>query len=222
MLPDHDKDVLQLFLGANLPMTTEGASNDSAGYSPVLPKTYTFFVRRAGEKQKMKTPPVHIVDGSFFTILATLKNGAIDLQVIDDTIDPNKDDGSARLVVRQYYPEASPSVAVGSGPPATLDYGDVITLDHLPTSQIPITIHVTLPGGTAKDMNMTVDLRKKRHAEMILVADSYARFRPFFAVDGQTDVDLASVSSHAQPTPNHSRDVKTSHARGPSATAHGD
>jgi hypothetical protein len=193
MMPDHKKDVLQLALGPNQPLTTAGASNSSAGYTPILPNTYTFSVQRVGEHQDTKTPAVRMVDGSFFTILATPKNGQINLEVIDDTIDPSKEDGSARLVVRQYVPGARTVITVGSNPSATMNYGDVLTFDHLPAGQVPIVIQIALPNGAARNVTTSADLTKNHHGEFILVEDSYARFRPFFAADGETSLNLESV-----------------------------
>ncbi len=198
MLPDPKKDALDLYLAANQLLTRSSAASNASSYIPVLPNTYALYVQRPSEANAapIKTPTLHAEDGSFFTILATSQNGQITLEVIDDTIDPKTDDGTVRLVIRQYYPGTRAVVTVGTMQPVTLNYGETNILDHLPTGTIPITIQATLPGVPPKAMGLSANYTAHHHGTLFVVGDLYGRLRPFLTVDGYSDLNLAKVMEH--------------------------
>lgn len=197
MLPDAKKDDLELYIAAGQRLITTWASDTQVSYTPVLPGTFTFSVRRVGEENKdVKTPSVPLLADSFVTILATQRQGQIALDVLNETIDPAKEDGTGHLTVRQFCVGTRALVTVGATPAKPLNYGEASVFDGLASDRIPVTIQATLPNGTTRTMNTGTDFTKNHHATLLLVNDAYGRFRPAFSYDGYSDVNLSSLVEH--------------------------
>ena len=162
MLPDGEHDNLQVYLADGKLLTATSGGDASVSYIPVLPGTFMFSVRRVGEVNKdVKTSPVQLLADSFVTLLATSKNGQISLDVLNETIDPKKDDGTGRLIVRQFSVGAHVLVSIGQLPPKALNYGEIAVFSGLPAGQVPLVVQATLPNGKLRTMNTQADFTKK-------------------------------------------------------------
>ena len=197
MLPDPGHDKLELYLADGKQLTTTYGGDTAVGYVPVLPGTFMFSVRRVGDaNHDVKTPPVQLLADSFVTILATLKNGQVSLEVLNETIEPKKDDGMGHFIVRQFCVGARMLLTVGNTPPKMLNYGEVAVFNGLPASQVSVIIQATLRDGKIRNQNTQVDFTKNHYATLLLVTDAYGRLRPSIAFDGHSDLDLSTVREH--------------------------
>jgi hypothetical protein len=103
---------------------------------------------------------------------------------VQTTIDPKTTSGT--LNIRNYFPGTSVSVASGSQTLTTgLSYGSSYATTGLAASKIPVTIQTTLPDGKPAQSIVDLDFTASKRATLLIIPDSYGRFRPRVTVDGK-------------------------------------
>ena len=190
MLPKTPANNLMLLAGEKDALSSIPPSNIFADYIAAPAGSYTLVVRRLSEETgAIQRLPVALPDKAFITLLAIEKNGQPTVEAYNDTPDPKVVESSARITLRQFFPGAHVKVSVVGGPTSqTLDYGQTATLENVPPNgQTSIVLQAALPTTppSTRNWTLTADFSVARHATLLLVADSYGRFRPRLAYDGQ-------------------------------------
>lgn len=167
--------------GGNL---LSGSAYRYSSYVEFPPGRYHLAVFKKGDRKS----PIKIVDvdlrpDTYFTILMSPRAGTINVEVIDDTIDPKATSGT--LIVRNYF--TGLTVAVSSDTQKIVDalpYGQSHAATGFPLSRVPLTLHTRLPNGTPAESGAEADFHASKHATLLVIPDTYGRFRPRVAIDG--------------------------------------
>ena len=107
-----------------------------------------------------------------------------DVQVIDDTPDPKAT--SATLVIRNFYPGLTVSVSTDSGMLVDgLAYGATYQATGLPSKRLPLGLKTKLPNGTEAESGAEADFVASKRGTLLVIPDSYGRFRPRVTIDGK-------------------------------------
>lgn len=188
MLPDTPANNLMLLAGEKKGLSIVPPGNVLAGYQATPPGSYTLMVKRLDEKSgALRHLPVVLADQTFITLLATEKNGQPTVELFDDTPDPKVVEAFARITLRQFFPGARVKVSVVGGPSSqTLDYGQTGVLENVPPNgQTSLLLQAVLPTTppSSRTWHLTGNFAAGRHSTLLLVADSYGRFRPRLAYD---------------------------------------
>ncbi len=152
-----------------------------ASYQELTPGVYTLGVFKSGEeKTPLRTLNVPLKPDSFFTVLVMPG----DVQVIDDTPDPKAT--SATLVIRNFYPGLTVSVSTDSGMLVDgLAYGATYQATGLPSKRLPLVLKTKLPNGTEAESGAEADFVASKRGTLLVIPDSYGRFRPRVTIDGK-------------------------------------
>ncbi len=190
MLPDTPANNLTLLAGEKNALAIMPPGNFFAEYMPVPVGNYNLMVRRMSEASgALQTFPATMADRTYITLLATEKNGQPTVQMFNDTPDPKVVEAYARFTMRQFVPGARVKVSVVGGPSSpVINYGETAVLENVPPNkQTNINLQAAMPTTppTTRNWTLTGDFSAARHATLLLVADSYGRFRPLLAYDGQ-------------------------------------
>jgi hypothetical protein len=156
-----------------------------SSYIEFPPGKYHLAVFKKGDrKTPLKIIDVDLRPETFFTILVSPKAGIINVEVIDDTNDPKATSGT--LVVRNYF--AGLTVAVSSDTQKIVDalpYGQTYAATGFPLSRVPLTLHTHLANGTPAESDAEADFHASKHATLLIIPDTYGRFRPRVTIDGK-------------------------------------
>ena len=145
--------------------------------------SYNLVIKRLDEKQEpVAKVPVALQNGMYVTLLATVKDGQVNIQVIDDTPDPKATELTAQLIVRSFFTGGNVTVGVTGGQPAQpVPGGGTVTLDNLPTTAaVNVAVQVTMPTTppTSKKWDLPADFSVTHHATLLLVSDRSGRLKP--------------------------------------------
>lgn len=174
--------------GEGEPITTLTPSNWSADYIPLKPARYGFKVIRTADKTPLKTLDVILRADVYVTISVSIKEGAIAVELLDDTYDQVQT-VTGKLTVRHLIPGAKLSVTIpGIATTGQLENGATHVLENLPLRPVMVQMHAALPDGRVRDWNSQINFSDCRHASVFLSLDSYKRFRPRIVADGQSYV----------------------------------
>ncbi len=187
MLAGKAAPTLQLLSAEDKLLTTAPPNNSGSNYVGIPPGSYTFIVRKPGDAvNPLKKLPVILRGNTYITFLAQEKNGQPTVDLIDDTLDPKKADGPSRLVVRQFIPSARVIVSTREGVASQeVGFGETATLENLPNRVLFLTMKAVGLGPELKMWNTEADFTAARHATLLIINDSYGRFRPRLSYDGQ-------------------------------------
>lgn len=165
---------------ATEPTMLAGAAYRYGGYGDYPAGRYRLGVFRTGQNQPLKIFDVDLKPDTFFTILISPQS----IDIFDDTNDPKAVSGT--LTVRNYFNGVSVSVSSPTGKILdALPYGQSYVTGGLPLSQIPIALHTTLPNGQSADAGAEVDFKTWKRATLLVIPDSYGRFRARAMPDGR-------------------------------------
>ena len=158
-------------------------------YCAVPVSSSNLIIKRLGEKQEpLQKVPLTLHDGSFITLLATDKGGQVNIQVVDDTPNPNATDVVASMVVRSFCSGSRVTVAVKGGQaPQTIPDNSVVVLDNLPmTAGLTVTVQATMPTmpSSTKSWDLLADFSVTHHATLLLVPDRDGRVKPRLVYNG--------------------------------------
>jgi hypothetical protein len=168
--------------GANL---LGGSAYQYSSYAEFPVGKYHLSVFKKGDrKTPIKTFDIDLRQDSFFTVLLGPRAGVIDVEVMDDTNDPKSASGT--LVVRNYFMGLTVSVSSDTQKLIeALQYGQSNAVTGLPLKRIPLTLLTHLPNGTPAESTAEVDFQASKRATVLIIPDSYGRFRPRVAIDGK-------------------------------------
>ena len=189
MLPRNQANILTLFTGETAPVANLPPANVFSSYLVVPVGSYTMIVRKFGEAGEIiQRFPVSMPAGSFITMIATEKDGKPTVEMFNDTPDPKVVETSGQIVLRQFVPGAHVTASIPGGPATTkaLDYGETAVLKNVPISgPVQINLQAGLPTTppTTRSWSLSGNFSTAHHATLLLVADSYGRFRPTLTMD---------------------------------------
>lgn len=167
--------------------------NCSSSYLPLPQGRYAFKIAASTDpKTALKTFDVVLRPDVFVTFLAQEKEGKPEIEMLDDTYDPEKAT-MGRLIIRQQVKGATvtvtSNVSVSSRP---LNYGETETIENLPLQLVFFRMKATQPNGKVENWSTEVDFRTSRRASLLLLEDPYGRFRATTSADGQGEKNSLS------------------------------
>jgi hypothetical protein len=157
-----------------------GTAYRYSGYGEFPVGKYRLGVFKQGENRPVKIFDVDLRPNTYFTILISPQS----IDMFDDTIDPETTTGT--LTVRNYFNGVV--VAVSSGAQKIVDalpYGQSHIANGLPLSRLPVTLRTSLPNGRPAEAGAEVDFKTSKRVTLLIVPDSYGRFRARVTVDGK-------------------------------------
>lgn len=158
-----------------------GSAYDYSSYVQFPVGKYQLGVFKKGQDATLKLFNVDLKPDSFFTILISPQS----MDMFDDTIDPRETSGT--LTVRNFFPGIVVSAAAASKPIAnSLAYGQSKQATGFPLQRTEITLRTTLPNGTPSESTAEADFKASKRATLLIIPDSYGRFRPRVAIDGKS------------------------------------
>lgn len=163
-----------------------GTAFEYASYSETPAGRYRLIIVKKGDSTStpLRTFDLDLKPNSFFTFIVRPTAGRIDAEMIEDTADPKTSFGT--LVIRNYFPGLTVTVSTGSRKLAeALPYGQTFVAANLPQTRVPLTITTQLPNGTPAESGSEADLKVSNRGTLLIIPDSYGRFRPRVTIDGK-------------------------------------
>ncbi len=138
----------------------------------------------ADRNTALKTFDINLPQNTFFTVLVGPKlGGGGSFELIDDTVYPKAQPGN--LTIRNCFPGLSVSVSSGAQRiTEALAYGQSYTARNMGSTLLPLKLATRLPNGTPAEGGSEVDFKNIRRATVLIIPDSYGRFRPRVIADG--------------------------------------
>jgi hypothetical protein len=156
-----------------------------SSYKELAPARYNLAVYKTGDNNTpLKTFSLDVKLNSYFTILVSPEGGVLNVQLINDTLDPKVP--AATLIVRNFYPGLTVSVASGTQSIVNaLAYGQSYTASDLPLKRTPLTLRSRLANGTPTESEAEADFVASKRGTLLIIPDTYGRFRPRVTIDGK-------------------------------------
>jgi hypothetical protein len=140
--------------------------------------------KKGDRKAALKVLNIDLKPETFFTILVSPKGGVITVEAFDDTNDPKTTTGT--LTIRNYFSGLTVDVSAGAQKIVdALPYGESRIATDLPLGKLPLTLHSRLPNGTPAESSAEADFNASNRATLLIIPDSYGRFRPRVTIDGK-------------------------------------
>jgi hypothetical protein len=167
------------------PGLLNGTSYRYSSYGEFPVGRYHLAVFKKGDrKAPIKIFDINLLQDTFFTVLLVPRAGVADIEVIEDTNDPKAD--SATLVVRNYFTGLTVSISSDAQKLVNaLQYGQSNVVTGLPLKRVPLTLVTRLPNGMPAESTAEADFMGTKRATLLIIPDSYGRFRPRVALDGK-------------------------------------
>ncbi len=152
-----------------------------SSYTELPVGRYQLAVFKTGDhRTPLRTFVVDVQPDTFFTILVSPRG----VEFMNDTNDPKATTGT--LIIRNFFPGLVVSVQSRTNKIVTaLSYGQSVSAAGQPHARLPLTLRTELPNGTAAQCSVEADLRVSQRATLLIIPDSYGRFRPRVTVDGK-------------------------------------
>lgn len=134
---------------------------------------------------KESTTPRKVFDvdlkvDNYFTILISPQS----IDMFDDTNDPKTT--AATLTVRNYFPGSILSISAGSKTlSSSLSHGQAVQVPGFPLEVAHLALQARLPDGKSTASDLEVDFKHNTRATLLVIPDSYGRFRPRLTFDGK-------------------------------------
>lgn len=157
-----------------------GTPYQYSSYVQFPPGRYRLAVFRKGDRNTpLKTFDIDLKGDSFFTIIVSPQS----IDIFDDTNDPKAASGT--LTIRNYFPGLTVSVASDTQQLAeAVSYGQASVATGLALKRVPLTLRTKLPNGTPAESTAEADFTASKKATILIIPDSYGRFRPRVTSDG--------------------------------------
>jgi len=156
-----------------------------ASYIGLAVGKYRLVVYRSGDQvTPLKSFDVDLKPETYFTVLMSPQAGAMNIELLSDTVDPKAT--TATLTVRNYFPGLT--VAVSSADKQIVDalaYGQSYKAEGLARANMPLTLRTRLSNGTPAESGAEADFKMIKRATLLIIPDSYGRFRPRVTIDGK-------------------------------------
>jgi hypothetical protein len=161
------------------------ASYRYSSYTELPVGRYQFAVYKSGDRTTpLKNLTIDIRPNTYFTVVVSPQGSALSVELVNDTNDPEA--SQAILIVRNYFPGLTVGVSTGSQTIIdALGYGQSQLKAGLPLERIPLTLRTKLSNGTPAESGAEADFKAAKRATVLIIPDSYGRFRPRVTVDGR-------------------------------------
>jgi hypothetical protein len=144
---------------------------------------YQLSIVKSGGDAPLKNLVVDLKPDTYFTVILAPQGTGSKVEFLNDTVDPKTTSGT--ITIRNYFPGTAISVASGSQTLASgLNYGSSYAAVGLAGSKITVTIQAKLPNGTPAQSMVDLDFTASKHVTLLVIPDSYGRFRPRVVADG--------------------------------------
>jgi hypothetical protein len=162
-------------------LLSRAASYRYSSYTELPVGRYQFAVFKTGDRRtSLRTFAVDVQPDTFFTVSVSPRG----VEFMNDTNNPKATTGT--LIIRNFFPGLVVSVESPTRNIVTaLAYGQSVSAAGQPLARLPITLRAPLPNGTAVQSSVEADLRASKRATVLIIPDSYGRFRPRVMVDGK-------------------------------------
>jgi hypothetical protein len=141
---------------------------------------YRLGVFKAGMNAPIKVFDVDLKPDTYFTILISPQS----IDMFDETNDPKATSGI--LTIRNYFSGLTVSVSADNQPVGgALTYGQSFTAAGFPLKRVRLTLRTRLPNGTPAESEAEADFTASKRATVLIIPDSYGRFRPRATIDGK-------------------------------------
>ena len=162
-----------------------GSAYEYSSYVEFAGGKYQLAVFKKGDrKTPLKLVNIDLKPDTFFTVIVSPKGGVLTVEVFDDTNDPKATTGT--LTIRNYF--TGLTVDVSSGTKKIVDalpYGQSYIATGLPAGKLPLTLRTKLPNGIPAESGAEADFNASTRATLLIIPDSYGRFRPRVTIDGK-------------------------------------
>jgi hypothetical protein len=141
---------------------------------------YRLVVFRKGDRNTpLKSFDIDLKADTYFTIIVSPQS----IDAFDDTNDPKATTGS--LTIRNYFPGLTVSVSSDTQTiAAAVAYGQSTVAPGFQLKRVPLVLRTKLPNGTPAESTAEADFTASRRASLLIIPDSYGRFRPRVTIDG--------------------------------------
>jgi hypothetical protein len=141
---------------------------------------YQLGVFNKGSDKPLKVFNIDLKVDTYFTILISPES----IDLFDDTNDPKAK--SATLTVRNYFVGSGISISTGSGVTSgSIVYGHAVQMPRFPLDVVRVALKAALPGGKQTASDLDVDFKHNSRATLLIMPDSYGRFRTRLIFDGK-------------------------------------
>ncbi len=142
------------------------------------------FVVKNGGDASIKNLSVDLKPDTYFTVILAPQGAGFKVDFLEDTVDPKATSGT--ITMRNYFPGTAISVAAGNQMLASsINYGNSSAVEGLAASKMTVTIQAKLPNGTPAQSIVDLDFTASKHVTLLVIPDSYGRFRPRIVADGR-------------------------------------
>ncbi|MBA3350972.1 MAG: hypothetical protein H0U23_00855 [Blastocatellia bacterium] len=152
-----------------------------SSYFPLPIGQYRIGIFKANDdKVPLRVFDLPLQPDAFFTVL--MSPGKIDL--VNDTLNPKVTTGT--ILIRNYFPKVTIAVSAGAKRlnPA-LPYGQSFEASGLPLSSTSLSFAAALADGKKAEAGVDIDLKENKRATVLIIPDSYGRFRARVTFDGK-------------------------------------
>jgi hypothetical protein len=162
------------------PSLLSGTAYQYSSYVGFPAGQYRLGVFKKGNRDTaLKTLNLDLKAETFFTIIVSPQS----VDMFDDTNDPKTTAGT--LTIRNYFPGLIVSVAAETKAIAEpVLYGQATAASGFPLKRVPLTLRTKLPNGTPAESTAEADFTASKKATVLIIPDSYGRFRPRVTADG--------------------------------------
>jgi hypothetical protein len=151
-----------------------------SSYSEFPIGRYRLGVFRKGEITPIKVFDVDLKQETFFTILVSPRS----IDMFDDTIDPKSSSGT--LTIWNFFLGISLSVSCNSKSIVeALETGQSYQATGFALGSTTVKVQAKLPDGKAAQSDLDIDFKQCSRATLLIIPDSYGRFRPQVTFDGK-------------------------------------
>lgn len=173
-----------------------GGPSDAALFSNAVSYAYGSYVEMPAGKYRLEVhkkgdtnTALRVLDAdlkpdSYFTVLVAPQGTGGNIELIDDTIDEKESTGT--VTVRNYFPGSAVTVVGGGKTLAdNLGYGQTYKAAGFAIGKLPLTIKAKLSNAAPAEGSAEADFGTSKRATLLIMPDSYGRFRPRLTVDGK-------------------------------------
>lgn len=172
-----------------------GATGPEAILARARPYAYPGYIEVAVGKHQLtvvktglaETPfrnlVVDVKPDTFFTVAIMPAAQGANVEFTEDTVDPETNNGT--LTIRNCYPGITITVSAGSQRLIdSLGEGRSFVARDLPAQILQLSIETKLPNGRPASSLAEADFKVNKRATLLIIPDSYGRFRPRVTIDG--------------------------------------
>lgn len=184
MLPPQSGSFELRKAGSSDPALMNASSYQYSTYTQLPVAKYKLGVfNRNNSSVALKIFDVDLKPDTYFTILVEPKAGTVNADLFEDTLDPKEVSGS--VIIRNYFSGLVVNVSATNKPIVdNLPYGQSVQRGEFPLDVTSFTLRTRLPSGVSAESGLEIDFKESKRATILIIPDSYGRFRPRVTYDG--------------------------------------